>query len=161
MRHTVFLAALLTLCSLVAFSQTTSTTILGTVTDSTGAVISGAKVTAANVNTGISRVDTTTASGDFSFPLLDVGIYSVTVEMQGFKTETRKGIELQINQKARVDFTGLQVGSQAETVTITGEVAQLKTDEASLGSVVEGERVHLIAQDRLRVAGGGGYEQGA
>ena len=95
------------------FSQTTSTTILGTVTDATGASIGGAKVTVANINTGIKREEITSASGNYTFPLLDVGHYSVTVEMKGFKTETQTGIELQINQKARVDFKSLQVGSQS------------------------------------------------
>ena len=71
------------LSCLPLFSQTTSTTILGTVTDSTGASIAGAKVTVANVNTGIKREETTSAAG---------------IERQGFKTETQTGIDLQINQ---------------------------------------------------------------
>lgn len=93
--------------------QTTSTAILGTVTDSSGGLVAGAKVTVRNVKTAVAREDLTSAGGDYNFPLLDVGTYSVTVEMQGFKTESASNVTLQINQKARVDFT-LQVGAQSE-----------------------------------------------
>jgi hypothetical protein len=153
MRRCLSFVLPLLLFSLRAYSQTTSTTILGTVTDTSGAAIAGAKVTTTNVNTGIKREDKTSEAGDYSFPLLDVGQYSVTVEAKGFKTETQTGIELQINQKARVDFRGLQIGSQSETVTITGEVAQLKTDEASIGSVVEQRRVVELPLNGRNLAG--------
>src|SRR5215207_2508648 len=88
--------------SLQLSTQTTSTSILGTVMDSSGAVISGAKVTALNTNTGIKREDVTSTTGDYNFPLIDVGVYEVSVEVSGFKTETQKNVVLQINQKARV-----------------------------------------------------------
>ena len=152
MRRILSTAVLLYFSSTFTFSQTTSTTILGTVSDGSGALVAGAKVVATNINTGIKRTDTTTATGDYAFPLLDVGQFSVTVEMKGFKTETQKGLELQINQKARVDFK-LEVGSQTETVTITGEVAALKTDEASLGSVVEQRRVVELPLNGRNLAG--------
>lgn len=90
-----FLAAVLGLTALSA--QTTSTSIIGTVTDSTGAVVPGARVTATQVETGVKREDTTSATGDFSFPLLDVGEYTVSVEKQGFRPVLRKGIMLQID----------------------------------------------------------------
>ncbi len=152
MQRTLLSATLLFLTASSTFAQTTSTTILGSVTDSSGATVPGAKVVATNINTGIRRQDTTTATGDYGFPLLDVGMYSVTVEMKGFKTETQKGIELQINQKARVDFR-LEIGAQTEIVTITAEVAQLKTDEASLGSVVEQRRVVELPLNGRNLAG--------
>lgn len=152
MQRTLLSATLLFLTAFSTFAQTTSTTILGSVTDSSGATVLGAKVVATNINTGIRRQDTTTATGDYGFPLLDVGMYSVTVEMKGFKTETQKGIELQINQKARVDFR-LEIGAQTDIVTITAEVAQLKTDEASLGSVVEQRRVVELPLNGRNLAG--------
>ena len=118
------------------FAQTTSTSILGTVTDASGASISGAKVTATNVKTNVASTTVTTDTGDYAFPLLDVGEYQVSVDQPGFKAETRKGIVLQVNEKVRVDFR-LQVGSQTEQVTVTAEAANLRTDEASLGGTVE------------------------
>jgi len=122
------------------FSQTTSTTILGTVTDPSGAAVTGAKVTATNTRTQVKREDVTTSTGDYSFPLLDIGEYSVSVEANGFKTAARTGLALQINEKLRVDFT-LQVGQVSERVEVTGAVTALKTDEASIGEVIEQKRI--------------------
>lgn len=123
-----------------AFAQTTSTSIVGTVIDSSGAAIAGAKVTATNVGTQVKREDVTTSSGDYSFPLLDVGEYAVSVEMGGFKSVNRGNLRLQINEKLRVDFT-LEVGQVSERVEVTAAVAALKTDEASLGEVIEQKRI--------------------
>src|SRR5262245_46001014 len=79
-----------------AFAQTTSTTILGTVADSAGAVVAGAKITVTNTSTGVSREVMASSTGDYSFPLLDVGVYDVKVDAQGFKSEVRRGVILQI-----------------------------------------------------------------
>src|SRR5690606_19757447 len=100
----------------------TSTSIVGSVTDPSGAVVSGAVVTASNVKTGIQTRTVTTASGDYTIPLLDVGEYELTAQAPGFRVERRQGIRLQINDKLRVDFE-LQVGSQTETVSVTAEAA--------------------------------------
>jgi hypothetical protein len=73
-------------CAGFAAAQTTSTSILGTVSDASGAVVSGAKVTLTNTGTGQSRSMLTTSSGDYNFPLLDIGEYQVTVEMAAYMT---------------------------------------------------------------------------
>src|SRR5262245_42492953 len=124
-------------------AQTTSTTILGTVTDSTGAVVSGAKVTVTNTRTGVKREVTTSSTGDFTFPLLDVGVYDVTVDAQGFKNEVRRNTILEINEKVRVDFS-LQVGATSEKIEITSEATTLRTDDATLGQTVEQRRVEEL-----------------
>lgn len=126
--------------SLSLMAQTTSTSILGTVTDPTGASIAQAKVTARNVRTGVVTETVTTTTGDYAIPLLDVGEYEVTAEAQGFKPETRGGIRLQINEKVRVDFQ-LQVGSISERITVTSEAPALRTDEVSVGGIVEQRRL--------------------
>ena len=136
---TASVIALWCLCGL-SFAQTTSTTVLGTVTDPSGATVAGAKVTLLQVSTGIKRQDTTSSSGDYTFPLVDPGAYSVTVEAAGFKIETRGGLQLELNQKARVDFH-LQVGTAQQTIEVTGQGALLNTDEATLGQVVNERRV--------------------
>jgi hypothetical protein len=122
------------------FAQTTSTSIIGTVTDASGASVSGAKVIATNVKTSVASSTVTTDTGDYAFPLLDVGEYQVSVEQPGFKPEIRQGIVLQVNEKFRVDFR-LQVGAQTEQITVTAEAANLRTDEASIGGTVEQRRL--------------------
>ncbi len=124
-------------------AQTTSTTILGTVTDSSGAVIAGAKVTVVNTRTSVKREDTSSSTGDFSFPLLDVGVYDVTVDAQGFKSEVRRNIVLAINEKVRVDFS-MQVGATTEKVEVVAETATLRTDDATLGQTIEQRRVEEL-----------------
>ncbi|MCX6619636.1 MAG: TonB-dependent receptor [Acidobacteria bacterium] len=134
------------------FAQTTSTTILGTVSDSTGAIVAGAKVTAKNTGTAVSRSDITTATGDFNIPFLEIGSYDITVEMPGFKTETKKNIALQVNDKARVDFQ-LAVGQASEHVEVTAEAALLKTDESTLGQVVTEKTIQEMPLNGRNIAG--------
>ncbi len=124
-------------------AQTTSTTILGTVTDSSGAVLPGARVTVVNTKTSVKRQDVTTSTGDFSFPLLDVGVYDVTVDAPGFRQEVRRNVILEINEKVRADFA-LQVGATSERVEVTAEAATLRTDDATLGQTVEQRRVEEL-----------------
>jgi hypothetical protein len=120
--------------------QTTSTEILGTVTDQTGAVVPGAKVTLRRAATGQSRETVTSADGNYSFPLIDVGEYNVTVQAQGFKTVEQRNVAVQLQQKARINFE-LSVGSIAETVEVTASVVTLKTEDSSVGSVIDNRRV--------------------
>jgi hypothetical protein len=124
-------------------AQTTSTTILGAVADTSGAVIAGAKVTATNTKTGVSREVMTSSTGDFSFPLLDVGVYDVTIEAQGFRPEVRRNVILEINEKVRVVFS-LQVGATTEKVEVVAETATLRTDDATLGQTIEQRRVEEL-----------------
>src|SRR5215813_1477709 len=95
-----------------ALAQTASTQILGLVTDSTGAVVPNATVTARRVETGDTRTTTSNETGNYIFPLVDSGTYEVTCTAAGFKTEVRRNVPLELNQKARLDFQ-LQVGQQA------------------------------------------------
>src|SRR5581483_4309693 len=137
------LSWLLVFLGSVVWAQTTSTSIVGTVNDASGAVLPGAKVTVLNIKTGQKREDVTSSTGDYSFPLLDVGVYDVTVDAQGFKQEVRRGVVLQINDKLRVDFA-LQVGATSERVEITATGVTLQTDEATLGLTVEQRRVEEL-----------------
>ena len=135
------LTAFLTLAfAFSAFSQTVSTEILGLVTDSTGAVIPGANVTAKRVANGDVRTTTTNETGNYVFPLPDIGEYEITCSVSGFKTELMHGIVLRLQEKARLNFQ-LQVGQQVETVEVSGATQLLRTEDATLGSVVESKRV--------------------
>ncbi len=119
-----------------AFAQGTITsTLLGRITDSSGGVIGGASVTVINLGTGLTRQTVTNADGNYLFPFLPPGQYQLTVEKQGFKRETRKGITLELDQRARLEVV-LAVGQRSEEVTVTGEPPLLKLDSSDIGEVI-------------------------
>ncbi len=134
------LLVLLALASGAVWGQTASTQILGLVTDATGAVVPNATVTAKRVETGDARTTQTNETGNYIFPLVDSGTYEVTCSAAGFKTEVRRNVPLELNQKARLDFQ-LEVGQQAETVEVSSAAPLLKTEDATLGSVVDHRRI--------------------
>ena len=153
-RTLCFLADLiLCLCFFVSLgiSQTTSTEILGTITDSTGAVVPGAKITLLRVATGERRETASGPTGDYSFPLIEIGEYTVTAQLKGFKTQTRSGITLQLQQKARVDIE-LTVGEAAEAVEVVATGIQLKTEDVAVGQVVDNKRVVELPLNGRNVA---------
>src|SRR5450432_3348370 len=119
-----------------AFSQAVNATLLGTVTDVSGGVVAGAKVTATEVNTGTVRGGQANESGNFTFPDLAPGQYTVSVEQPGLKKETRKDIAVTVNSSTRVDVQ-LQPGSVSETVEVSGAPPVLETDRADTGSQIE------------------------
>jgi hypothetical protein len=131
---------LLLLSASSVLAQTASTQILGLVTDSTGAVIPGATVTATRMETGDVRTTTSNETGNYIFPLVDSGTYEVSCAATGFKSEVRRGVPLELNQKARIDFQ-MQVGQAAETIEVTSAIPLLKTEDATLGSVVDQKRI--------------------
>jgi hypothetical protein len=126
--------------SLGLWAQTTSTEILGLVTDSSGAVVPGAKVTVARRATGEIRSAVTNQAGDYSFPLVQIGDYTVRCEMAGFKTQTVSTLRVETEQKVRVNFV-LEVGEVTETVEVTAAGVLLKTDDATVGQVIDNRRV--------------------
>jgi len=130
----LFAAALLIPSS--AFAQADKGTLLGTVLDSSGAPVADTTVRATEVNTNIAREARTNEAGNYSFPLLDPGTYSVDAEHTGFKRESRQGVRLEANSTVRTDFT-LQVGSVSETVNVSASAAILQTDRADLGTKIE------------------------
>lgn len=134
------LVVLLIAMAATTWGQTASTQILGLVTDATGAVVPNATVTAKRVETGDTRSTQTNETGNYIFPLVDSGTYEVSCTAAGFKTEVRRNVPLELNQKARLDFQ-LQVGQQAETVEVSSAAPLLKTEDATLGSVVDHRRI--------------------
>jgi hypothetical protein len=120
----------------VALSQAGTADIVGTVTDSTGAVLPGATVTAKDTATGLARTQTTGASGDYSFTLVPIGTYEISVEVTGFKKFTAAQVTIATGDRARVDAP-MQVGAVTQTVEVQGEVAAaLQTDSATVGSLI-------------------------
>jgi len=123
-----------------AFAQLPTGKITGIVTDSTGANVSGADVEARNTATGIVTKTVTNEAGDYTFPVLSPGEYTVEAKKGGFETVNRSGIQLAVSQVARIDFR-LKVGSTQEVVEVKATLPLLDNATASLGQVIDTKAV--------------------
>ena len=118
-------------------AQTFRGTILGTVTDSSGAAVSGATVTVKNTGTGLLRTVTTDDDGNYSTPELPIGTYSVTVEKSGFKVGVVNGISVEVSTERRADVV-LQPGDVSQTVEVSGDtLPQVESTSNTLGGIIE------------------------
>lgn len=111
----------LCLLAIPLLGASTTGTMVGTVTDPTGAVVTAAKVLVHNQETNAVREVQTNVAGNYSVPLLPPGLYEVAVEMTGFRRVVRKDIKLDVNQTARVDVT-LQLGVATEEVVVSANL---------------------------------------
>src|SRR2546429_8088423 len=116
--------------------QAVNATLLGSVTDSSGAAVANAKVTLAETNTGISHTSQTNDSGNYVFPDLPPGTYAITAEQSGFKRASRTGIDVIVNTTERVDLV-LQPGNVTDTITVQAESPILQTERADTGRKLE------------------------
>ena len=130
-------------CVSVGQAQQGRGTILGSVTDASGAAVVGAKVAIANVDTNSTVTTATNGEGFFTSPPLNVGNYQVTVEHAGFKKEVRSGIGLQVDQRAEINVQ-LQVGAMGDSIQVTGEAPLVNTEDSSIGQVVDNKRVEEL-----------------
>ena len=127
--------AVLLLC-LPAFSQGSFGRILGTVTDQSGGVVSGATVTVIDTERGVNRTLTTDDAGAYNAPNLTAGNYTVRVEAKGFKRMERQSVVIEVGHEVRVDLI-VQPGEQNQTVTVTESVPLVETTNATLGGTLE------------------------
>jgi hypothetical protein len=130
------LVFLILLISPSARGQAVSATLVGTVTDNTGATVPNATIQIREDATGITHDGVTNESGNYTFPDLTPGTYTVTAEAKGFKKETRASVGVVVNTTTRVDLT-LTPGSVSETVVVTGAPPILQTDRADVSSNIE------------------------
>jgi len=135
-QRSIFTLMLFVCSSVNVWAQAVTATLVGTITDSSGAVVVNSKVSATETNTGVSRTTSTNESGNYVFPTLPPGTYSVTVEQAGFKKAARTGVDVIVNATTRVDLT-LVPGQVSETVEVTAESAILQTDRADTGRKIE------------------------
>src|SRR5689334_16525869 len=117
------------------FAQT-SAGVNGVVLDSSGALMPDTAVSVTNLDTGAKRDTVTNESGVYQFPLLQPGRYSIAVRKQGFKQATREGVQLELNQVAKIDFT-MEAGAVSETVEVLGAAPILESNTSSVGQVIE------------------------
>ncbi len=118
----------------------TSGSLVGQVKDASGAVIAGVRISARNLATGFSRAGVTSESGSYSLVQLAVGAYEVTASHAGFKTSVTHRVELEVNQRARLDVV-LEVGQLAERVEVRGSAPLLDTETSAAGEVIDGKKV--------------------
>ncbi len=126
-----------------AIAQSVSGTILGTVTDPTGAVVPKTKVTVTNEGTALTRTVTTDNNGEYIVPSMPTGRYTVIAEVTGFKTLALSNIELGVDQRARIDLK-LEVGAMTESVNITAETPLVQTSSSELGTTVTNEQIEAL-----------------
>ena len=140
----LLIASLSFFCVKPARAQSTVGTILGTVTDTSGAAVPGTAVSVMNTDTGSNRSVLADDGGNYQVPRLLPGNYTITAERQGFRKGVISGIVLQVNQEARFDVR-LEVGELTQAVQVSAEGAALvQTDDATLGQVVDQKQVQEL-----------------
>ena len=144
-----FLVAALAVISQVSLSvlaadaQVTSAAVVGTITDTSGAALPGATVTARNVETGFVRAVPTNEAGAYRLDFLPTGTYVLEISLSGFKTERRSSVVLTVNDTARVDAS-LAVGGLTEAVTVEGRSADINTSTADLSKTVDAAAIQSL-----------------
>jgi len=137
------LLIVLACCIPAGWAQQGRGTILGTVADSSGAAVAGARVSIVNTETNTVVGTQTNSDGNYTSPALIVGEYQVTVEHAGFKKTVRTGIRLQVDQRAEVNLQ-LELGTVGESIQVTGELPLVNTEDATIGQVVENKRIEAL-----------------
>ncbi len=134
------LLASLAIFALPLNAQVATSTISGSVSDSTGAVMPNITVKATQIETNFSRSAQTSNAGQYSIPFLPIGPYRVEVDAPGFKQFRQTGVTLDIDRNARVDPV-LELGDMTQTVTVKADAAQVNTADATIGRTVENREI--------------------
>jgi outer membrane receptor protein involved in Fe transport len=125
--------------AIAAWGQSRAT-LTGRVTDATGAVVPGTKLTLVNAATNETRSVTVGGNGEFTFLQIAPGAYSLTSEHEGFRKDVRSGIVLEVGQEARIDVS-LQVGALTEQVEVSAAAPLIASENAALGNVVDNKKI--------------------
>lgn len=150
----MFFLSRLTCCAALAaaglLAQTTGTgTLVGTVVDTTGAVVVGAKIVVVNPATAFTSEVVTNAEGGYYIPYLAPATYRITVELAGFKKYVREGVAVRTGEIPRIDIE-MQIGGVTETVQVTGGAPLLDTETSASGLVLSGETLVAIPVSQKR-----------
>jgi hypothetical protein len=151
MRVVFSIAVVTLLLASQAWGQAT-TSLRGTVSDPSGAVVPSVQLQLTNTDTGVTRMTSTGASGDYEFLQVLPGHYSLKADAAGFRTFVLEKISLLVNTPATVNVT-LQVGTRTETVSVTAEAPLLNTTDASLGNAISETQVRQLPMEARDVAG--------
>ena len=126
--------------SVCLLGQQTTATLSGTVTDSSGAAVTGVAIKVTNLATNQIREAQTDAAGSYSMPFLAAGDYLVMATREGFQAQKIDSVNLQVNQSARVDFS-LKIGNVAETIDVVASAVLLQTENATVGTVIDSSKI--------------------
>lgn len=150
----VWTPVMLLLLPLAASAQQGTAILEGTVVDGSGAALPGVAVTARNEETGVSRTVQTDGLGRYRMPAIQSGVYTVRIELQGFRTEERPAVRITVGQQAVLDFT-MQVGKLEEAVTVVGEPPLVDTQRSHVASTIQEEQIQelpLLSRNFLTLA---------
>jgi hypothetical protein len=143
MRARILLVFLL-LAAVSLSAQTFRGTILGTVTDPSGAVVAGAKVTVKNTGTGLERSTETSGDGSYSMPELPIGTYTVTVSLNGFETSVTTGVVVDVSSERRVSVA-LKTGQISTRVEVAGDLLpQVETTSTEIGGTLTADTIESL-----------------
>src|SRR5262249_37175010 len=142
LRYLPFLFLLLAVLPGVSFAQ--NATVVGTVTDPSGAVMPNVNVTVTNAATGWTRTYTTNDSGQYVAPDVQIGKYTIKAEASGFKVSEQKDVVVQVGDRLRIDFQ-MKVGTSSETVTVEANTIAVQADSGELSNVITSQQVSQIA----------------
>ena len=142
LRTALFLALALLSWDSVALAQSASS-LRGTVTEQSGSVVPGASVELSNTQTSFSRTTHSAADGVYQFPNVPPGTYSLTVNAQGFEASKLDNLHLLVNTPATADIA-LHIGTQVNTVTVTGQAQTLNTEDATVGNAFEAQQIQQL-----------------
>jgi Carboxypeptidase regulatory-like domain/TonB dependent receptor len=143
MGKAILVVAFLISAAATSLAQVDTGSLVGTIKDSSGALLPGVTVTATNLDTGVNTVVKSGTTGDFVITPLHIGRYSVSAEATGFRKEVRRDLVVDVQQMIQLDFT-LKVGSVTESAEVSGATPLLETESASLGDVVTSETVEEL-----------------
>lgn len=139
----IFVLALLVLVAVLPSYCSETGSISGTVTDPSGKVVIGASVTATSKDTNLHFSTVTNADGFYSFPALPIGSYQVEVQVTGFQGYVRKNLMLDVDTALRVDVQ-LQIGSSAQTITVSASAVHVDTENTQAGEVISGTEMIAV-----------------
>ena len=148
-KGTCWLFVFFLLCP-VLMAQRTTGTLVGTVTDPTGAILPGAEITVTNVDTGVSRGAVSGDNGAYTLAALLPGLYRLQATLPGFKEAVLENVRLRVDQQRRADLQ-LEVGEITEQVTVEAKPVALGTENPAMGEVITGEQVVELPLGRPRL----------
>jgi hypothetical protein len=143
MRHFLFTCILLLCSATVLLAQAGRGSISGLVTDPTGAIVPGAKITLLNQATGTTQHSVTTAGGLYSFVSLNPGVYVVTASMKGFESVALDKVTVSVDQTTTANIT-LRIGSVNEVVTVTEGTSLVETSNSTVGQLISAETIDRV-----------------